>query len=270
MTSARRSIKGPPLKVGDRVIVYGGYDMDPPWLASNPAGYTGEVVEFIPGQDSDPAAVVALDQELVLPEGAGATRGNRRRGTFLVLELGHVGADWSTPTPRVHVELCDERPEPTPWQDRRRGHGSSRTRPPDSRADRLATLHRRHHLEAVDRRRRRGTRSATGVCCGRPVAHAAAPGTREGCASISVDRLRHADRVSDSWSCLHFSLANPRDDGATDLPLLLRRLADAIEEREIEAMDVLDLTVSHEITEDGPWWSATVYWSPQGTTASGQ
>ena len=82
--------------------------------------------------------------------------------------------------------------------------------------------------------------------------------------------MRNAEGVSDGWSCLHFSLANPRDDGATDLPRLLRRLADAIEERQIDAMDILDLTVSHEITEDGPWWSGTVYWSPEGTTSNEQ
>jgi len=57
-------------------------------------------------------------------------------------------------------------------------------------------------------------------------------------------------------------MANPRDDGAADLPLLLRRLADAIEERQIDPMHILDLTISEEITEDGPWWSGTVYWVP--------
>ncbi len=63
------------LQVGDRVVVYGGYDMDLAWLAASPNGYSGEVVEFIPGQNSEPAAVIALDTELVLPEGAGAVRG---------------------------------------------------------------------------------------------------------------------------------------------------------------------------------------------------
>lgn len=70
--------------------------------------------------------------------------------------------------------------------------------------------------------------------------------------------------MSESWSCLRFSLANPHNDGATDLPRLLRRLADQIEAREVRPMEVLDLTISNEITEDGPWWSATLYWSPQG------
>lgn len=30
-----------------------------------------------------------------------------------------------------------------------------------------------------------------------------------------------------------------------------------------ERVDILDLTVSNEIIEDGPWWSATLYWSPE-------
>ena len=27
-------------------------------------------------------------------------------------------------------------------------------------------------------------------------------------------------------------------------------------------MEILDLTISHEATREGPWWSGTVYWSP--------
>lgn len=26
-------------------------------------------------------------------------------------------------------------------------------------------------------------------------------------------------------------------------------------------MDILDLTITSEMTENGPWWSATLYWS---------
>jgi len=73
---------------------------------------------------------------------------------------------------------------------------------------------------------------------------------------------RHDRQVADYWSSRHFSLTNPRDDGSTDLPRLLRRLADHIEELGIQPMDVLDVTIAQDITEDGPWWSATVYWSP--------
>jgi hypothetical protein len=70
--------------------------------------------------------------------------------------------------------------------------------------------------------------------------------------------------VPESWTCSHFSLANPLDDGASDLPRLLRRVADSIEQRAIAPMELLDVTVSQEITGDGPWWSLTVYWSPDG------
>jgi hypothetical protein len=62
----------PNLQVGDRVRVYGGYDYQPEWLAANPEGYAGRVVEFIPGQNQLPAPVIELDEELVLPAGAGA------------------------------------------------------------------------------------------------------------------------------------------------------------------------------------------------------
>ncbi len=77
------------------------------------------------------------------------------------------------------------------------------------------------------------------------------------------------DRVSDHWPCRHFSLANPRADGASDLPRLVRRLADEVERLEIDPLGILDVTVSHEMTEDGPWWSAALYWSSDGRT-SGQ
>jgi hypothetical protein len=67
--------------------------------------------------------------------------------------------------------------------------------------------------------------------------------------------------MSESWSSQHFSLANPRDDGADDLPKLLRRIADEIEGRQLDPMNILDLTISQEIIESGPWWSASLYWS---------
>jgi hypothetical protein len=44
------------LTVGDRVIVTGGYDFEPAWLANRPAGCVGMIVDFIPGQNEQPAA----------------------------------------------------------------------------------------------------------------------------------------------------------------------------------------------------------------------
>jgi hypothetical protein len=67
--------------------------------------------------------------------------------------------------------------------------------------------------------------------------------------------------MRESWSSQHFSLANPRDDGAADLPKLLRRIADEIDARQLDPMRILDLTISQEVIEDGPWWSASLYWS---------
>ena len=65
------------------------------------------------------------------------------------------------------------------------------------------------------------------------------------------------------FSCRHFSLANALDSGQGDeLPTLLRRVADEIEDKEIKPTEILDLTVSSKVTADGPWWSVTVYWSP--------
>jgi hypothetical protein len=66
----------------------------------------------------------------------------------------------------------------------------------------------------------------------------------------------------ESYPCRVFSLGNPREDGATDLPRLLRRVADEIERLHIDPMEVLDVTIEQEIMEDGPWWSVSVYWSP--------
>lgn len=68
--------------------------------------------------------------------------------------------------------------------------------------------------------------------------------------------------MTDSWTARHFSLANALDDRPTDLPHLLRRLADHIEALALDPMEIGDLVISSEITEDGPWWSGTFYWSP--------
>lgn len=99
------------LAVGNRVRVFGGYDMDPEWLAGGD-GYTGKVAAFIPGQNDTPAALVHFDEEIRLPQAT---------GQYAVLELGHVGSTWTERRPRIHVELCDFEPEPVRWQDRRQG-----------------------------------------------------------------------------------------------------------------------------------------------------
>lgn len=65
------------------------------------------------------------------------------------------------------------------------------------------------------------------------------------------------------WTCSHFSLANPSGRTQGDLPRLLRRLATQVAALGPNAM-ILDVTLSTETTGDGPWWSATVYYAPNG------
>jgi hypothetical protein len=77
--------------------------------------------------------------------------------------------------------------------------------------------------------------------------------------------IGHHGRMPEDWTCRHFSVANPRNDGPSDLPKLLRRLADDLELAEIGPENLLDVTISSETREEGPWWSATVYWSPSPT-----
>lgn len=84
-------------------------------------GYQGRVLDFIPGQNEKSAAVIELDDEIVLPAGAGASVGKEVRGHFLVLELAWQGTDWTSRPTRIHVEFCDFRPDSKRWQDRRRG-----------------------------------------------------------------------------------------------------------------------------------------------------
>jgi hypothetical protein len=99
------------LAVGDRVRLFGGYDRDPEWLDDRHE-VLGVVERFIPGQNEQPAAIVRLDEELTVGD---------TTGQVVVLELGWVGTDWSTPEPRIHIELCDFDPEPRRWQERRQG-----------------------------------------------------------------------------------------------------------------------------------------------------
>ena len=67
-----------------------------------------------------------------------------------------------------------------------------------------------------------------------------------------------ANDPRDQWSVFHFSQANSAGDGQDDVPALLRRVADTIEER--GEIDVMDITFEKEITAEGPWPSLTVYY----------
>jgi hypothetical protein len=103
---------GRPLAAGQRVRVFGGYDTNPAWLKDDPDGYEGIVADFIPGRNELPAAVIELD----VPLFAGGIEGG-----IVVLEQAWEGIPWGQTSPRVHVELCNFKPEHKRWQDRRRG-----------------------------------------------------------------------------------------------------------------------------------------------------
>ncbi|GAB2987814.1 hypothetical protein [Nocardioides montaniterrae] len=71
--------------------------------------------------------------------------------------------------------------------------------------------------------------------------------------------------TTDGWACRHASLANPKGT-RNDLPHLLRRTADLIEELGIKPRELMDVVIHEETTADGPSWSTTVYWSPKTKT----
>jgi hypothetical protein len=59
------------------------------------------------------------------------------------------------------------------------------------------------------------------------------------------------------------TLSNPYGpEHGSNLPQLLRRVADQMEHDRIQPMDFLGLTVDEDMTEHGPWFSVSVFWSP--------
>jgi hypothetical protein len=98
------------MEIGDSVKLYGGYDYDPKWLA-NGDHQIAKVIKFIPGQNSEPAAVVKLTAPITV---------DSVTGDILVLELRHQGAKWLKEG-IVHIELCDFMPDDIRWQDRKQG-----------------------------------------------------------------------------------------------------------------------------------------------------
>ncbi len=104
------SLLGRRLRIGNRVRLYGGYDMEPKWLGGKEA-HTGKCVAFIVGQNKQPAAVIALDDPMVF---------DNTSGPFAVLELRYVGARWSN-SEVVHVELCDAMPDNKTRKERKQG-----------------------------------------------------------------------------------------------------------------------------------------------------
>ena len=65
--------------------------------------------------------------------------------------------------------------------------------------------------------------------------------------------------VDESWTVLHFSQANPKGAGQSDVPSLLRRVADTIEKQ--GAIDVQDVVFHAQLDEAGDDWpTMTVYY----------
>ncbi|WP_034262691.1 hypothetical protein [Actinospica robiniae] len=60
-----------------------------------------------------------------------------------------------------------------------------------------------------------------------------------------------------SWTIRHFSQANPSGAAQGDVAALLRRVADSLDR--LGAIEVMDLVLHTEVTEDGTWPSLTVY-----------
>lgn len=76
----------------------------------------------------------------------------------------------------------------------------------------------------------------------------------------SVGAIGDDPGMSDSsgWSARHFSQSDPAGPGQDDVPALLRRVADSI--TDLGQVEVLDLVMHNEVTEDGDWPSVTVYY----------
>lgn len=98
-----------PLSPGQRVLVTGGYDPEPDWLAGG-TGHRATIERFIPG-NAQPALVVRTDE---------AVSANGTSGHTLVLQLRYTGASWTSGAV-VHVELCDFEPTPEAWANRHQG-----------------------------------------------------------------------------------------------------------------------------------------------------
>jgi hypothetical protein len=75
---------------------------------------------------------------------------------------------------------------------------------------------------------------------------------------VQRDRLGGmSETAPQCWTAKHFSQANPKGPGQGDVPALLRRAADTIEH--LGEVDVVDLIMHTEVTEDGDWHNLTVY-----------
>lgn len=98
--------------VGTRIIVSGGYDFEPAWLAGEQR-VVGQIVKWIPTKSAAGACVIKMD----LPLTAMGRRNGRpwqSTGGYLVLQLRSPGQDWGN-AGFVQVELCEAEPQDELW-----------------------------------------------------------------------------------------------------------------------------------------------------------
>jgi len=98
------------IEIGDRLRLWGGYDYNPEWMAGRESHF-GTVKSFIPGQNTQKAIVVALEDSIDF---------NGNHGKYIILETRYEGQTWYEYGP-VHIELCDFIPDSLPYKDRRKG-----------------------------------------------------------------------------------------------------------------------------------------------------
>jgi hypothetical protein len=72
--------------------------------------------------------------------------------------------------------------------------------------------------------------------------------------------------MPESWTIRHFSLANPVGTDRSNVPLLLRRLADQLEE--FGPVEVQDITFGTEVTDSGYVHAITVYFHPKSSDST--
>jgi hypothetical protein len=100
----------PTLKAGQRIVLSGGYDMEPKWLGGHNQRYA-EVIKSIPGQNKESALLVKFDKQFEI-EGYSAI--------YAVLELRYEKSKWEAGA-ICHIEACDFLPEEKTWKDRKQG-----------------------------------------------------------------------------------------------------------------------------------------------------
>lgn len=64
------------------------------------------------------------------------------------------------------------------------------------------------------------------------------------------------------WPLYYFTMSNPEDRWREGLPLLLRRVADEIEEQRISSTDIQGVTISQDSATDDDSWVISVYFAP--------